>query len=304
MGEVYRANDTNLKRQVAIKVLRASFSEDVDRLARFQREAEVLAALNHQNIANIYGVERAGSTTALVMELVEGSTLAERIARGPLRLHEALAIAKQIAEALESAHERGIVHRDLKPANVKVRDDGTVKVLDFGLAKVIEQQGTLQNQSQSSTIAATIATQTGVILGTPAYMSPEQVRGHEVDARADVWAFGCVLFEMLSGRSAFPSETMADALAGLVEREPEWKHLPSTTPQALRRLLRRCLAKDPRQRLRSIGDASLDLEEAGTGGRPSPEAVASTRRWLAPAIAALAILGRRRVEQWRHDRLE
>ena len=203
MGVVWRATDTNLKRAVAIKVLPEAVAADRDRLARFQREAEVLAALNHPNIAHIHGLEKSGGTTALVMELVEGPTLADRIARAPLPVDEALAIAKQIADALEAAHEQGIIHRDLKPANVKVRDDGTVKVLDFGLAKALEPPGAVSGSvSMSPTITSPATTQAGMILGTAAYMSPEQARGRAVDKRADIWAFGCVLYEMLTGRRA------------------------------------------------------------------------------------------------------
>src|SRR5471032_19971 len=204
MGEVYRATDSNLKRSVAIKVLPASVAGDADRLARFQREAEVLAALNHPNIAAIYGLEKTPDFTALVMELVEGEDLSQRIARGAIPLAEALPIAKQIAEALEAAHEQGIIHRDLKPANIKVREDGTVKVLDFGLAKALEPSGALSaSASMSPTLTTPAMTQMGMILGTAAYMSPEQARGKPVDRRADVWAFGCVLYEMLTGRRAF-----------------------------------------------------------------------------------------------------
>ena len=203
MGEVYRATDTNLKRQVAIKVLPASVAADAERLARFQREAEILAALNHPNIAHIHGLERSDGTVALVMELVEGPTLAERIAEGPIPLDEALPIAKQITEALEAAHEQGIIHRDLKPANIKVRAEGTVKVLDFGLAKAMEPPGSQPDVSQSPTITSPAMTQAGMILGTAAYMSPEQAKGRPVDKRADMWAFGCVFYEMLTGNRPF-----------------------------------------------------------------------------------------------------
>src|SRR5467141_3087104 len=211
MGEVYRATDTNLKRSVAIKVLPASVAGDADRLARFQREAEVLAALNHPNIGAIYGLEKTPEFTALVIELVEGEDLSQRIARGAMPIDEALPIAKQIADALEAAHEQGIIHRDLKPANIKVRSDGTVKVLDFGLAKAMEPAGgSSPSMSMSPTLTTPAVTQAGVILGTAAYMSPEQARGRPVDTRTDIWAFGCVLFEMLTGRSAFAGKTMSD----------------------------------------------------------------------------------------------
>ena len=263
MGEVYRATDTNLKRQVAIKVLPDLVAADAERVARFQREAEVLAALNHPNIAHIHGLERSAGTIALVMELVEGPTLADRIAQGPIPVDEALPIAKQIAEALETAHEQGIIHRDLKPTNIKVRADGTVKVLDFGLAKVMEPTGALLTSvSQSPTITTLAMTQAGVILGTAAYMSPEQARGKVVDKRTDIWAFGCVLYEMLTGRIAFPGETLSDTIVAVLERTPEWSVVPSDTPAVILKLLRRCLEKEARRRLRDIGDARHDLEEA------------------------------------------
>ena len=263
MGEVYRATDTNLKRQVAIKVLPDLVAADAERVARFQREAEVLAALNHPNIAHIHGLERSAGTIALVMELVEGPTLADRIAQGPIPVDVALPIAKQIAEALETAHEQGIIHRDLKPTNIKVRADGTVKVLDFGLAKVMEPTGALlTGVSQSPTITPPAMTQAGVILGTAAYMSPEQARGKVVDKRTDIWAFGCVLYEMLTGRIAFPGETLSDTIVAVVERTPEWSVVPSDTPAVILKLLRRCLEKEARRRLRDIGDARHDLEEA------------------------------------------
>ena len=263
MGEVYRATDTNLKRQVAIKVLPDLVAADAERVARFQREAEVLAALNHPNIAHIHGLERCAGTIALVMELVEGPTLADRIAQGSIRIDVALPIAKQIAEALEAAHEQGIIHRDLKPTNIKVRADGTVKVLDFGLAKVMEPTGALfTSVSQSPTITPPAMTQAGVILGTAAYMSPEQARGKVVDKRTDIWAFGCVLYEMLTGRIAFPGETLSDTIVAVVERTPEWSVVPSDTPAVILKLLRRCLEKEERRRLRDIGDARHDLEEA------------------------------------------
>ena len=264
MGEVYRAADTNLKRQVAIKVLPASVATDADRLARFQREAEVLAALNHPNIAHIFGVEKAGGTFALAMELVEGPTLADRIARGAVPLDEVIPIANQIADALESAHEQGIIHRDLKPANIKLRDDGIVKVLDFGLAKALDQDPRLENAGsrQAVTVTSPAVTAAGIILGTAAYMAPEQAKGRSVDARADIWAFGCVLFEMLAGRAPFAGESVVDILSTVIQRDPDWSALPAHTPAALRRLLRRCLEKDPKRRLAAIADARLDLDEA------------------------------------------
>jgi serine/threonine protein kinase len=264
MGQVYRATDTNLKRAVAIKVLPDSVASDAERLARFQREAEVLASLNHPNIAAIYGLERSGDTTALVMELVEGPTLADRIAQGAIPVDEALPIATQIADALAAAHERGIIHRDLKPANVKVRPDGAVKVLDFGLAKALgpAEAGHYVPQSPGAidrsvrlqpdlTDAATITspammTGVGVILGTAAYMSPEQARGKAVDKRADIWAFGCVLYEMLTSRRAFDGEDVAETLGAIIHKQPAWNLLPAGTPSIVRRLVERCLEKDPK----------------------------------------------------------
>ena len=248
MGQVYRATDTKLKRQVAIKVLPPSLAVDADRLARFQREAEVLASLNHPNIAAIYGLEESGGMTALVMELVEGDDLSQRIARGAMPLDEALPIAKQIAEALEAAHEQGIVHRDLKPANIKVRADGAVKVLDFGLAKAMDPAvASGANAANSPTLTAH-ATALGMIIGTAAYMAPEQAKGKAVDKRADIWAFGLVLYEMLTGRAAFAGDTVTDIIAAVVTREPDWTALPAATPASIRRLLARCLEKDPKRR--------------------------------------------------------
>ena len=298
MGEVYKATDTNLKRAVAIKVLPASVAADAERLARFQREAEVLAALNHPNIAAIYGLERSGATTALVMELVEGPTLADRIAQGAIPLDDALPIAKQIAEALEAAHEQGIIHRDLKPANIKVRSDGTVKVLDFGLAKAMEPAaGSSPSMSMSPTITTPAMTQVGMILGTAAYMAPEQARGKAVDKRADIWAFGCVVFEMLTGTRAFGGEDVTDTIAAVVRAEPAWSALPANTPPAIRRLLRRTLAKDPKERLQAIGDARLELGELISGAaEPAATMAASAsphlplwRRAL-PWVTALVLL--------------
>ena len=260
MGQVYQATDTKLNRQVALKILPEAFATDPDRLARFQREAQVLASLNHPNIGQIHGIEEADDTRALVLELVEGPTLADRIAKGPIPVDEALPIAKQIAEALEAAHEAGVIHRDLKPANIKVREDGTVKVLDFGLAKALDTspQG---DPSQSPTLTAA-ATQMGVIMGTAAYMSPEQARGKAVDKRADIWAFGCVVFEMLTGRKAFPGSDVSETLAAVIKSEPEWTLLPSTFARDLLPVVRRCLEKDARLRLRDIGDVRLALNGA------------------------------------------
>jgi serine/threonine-protein kinase len=263
MGEVYRASDTKLGRDVALKILPELFAADADRLSRFQREAKVLASLNHPNIAQIYGFEDSGATHALVLELVDGPTLADRIAQGPIPLAEALALARQIADALEAAHEQGIVHRDLKPANIKVREDGTVKVLDFGLAKVTSLDMAHPELTQAPTLTA-LGTHAGVILGTAAYMSPEQARGQAVDKRSDVWAFGCVLFEMATGRAPFARETVTDTIGAILEREPDWGGLPGAQSTGLRLLLQRCLAKDPRRRLRDVGDIRLFLDDIGS----------------------------------------
>ena len=262
MGQVFRATDTKLKRQVAIKILPSSLAADHDRLARFQREAEVLASVNHPHIAAIYGLEDADGVKALVMELVEGEDLSQRIARGAIPLDEALPIAKQIADALEAAHEQGIIHRDLKPANIKVREDGTVKVLDFGLAKAMEPAGGSSPGASMSPTLSLHATMAGVILGTAAYMSPEQARGKTVDRRADIWAFGCVLFEMLTGNRAFPGEDVTDTLAAVVRAEPEWSLVPGNVSPTLLVFLRRSLQKDPKQRVGDIRDVRLALEGA------------------------------------------
>jgi Tol biopolymer transport system component len=259
MGDVYRAHDTKLARDVALKVLPERFALDADRLARFRREAKVLAALNHPHIAAIYGLEGSDGEQALVLELVDGPTLAELVARGPMPTAEALNVARQIAEALEAAHEKGIIHRDLKPANVKIAGNGAVKVLDFGLAKVWE--GAPAHLSGSPTLTLTHDRER-VILGTPAYMSPEQARGRVLDKRTDIWSFGCVLLEMLTGRPAFAGETISDTIARVLEHEPDWQALPPSTPDRVRSLLQRCLQKDPSWRLRDIGDARLELDEA------------------------------------------
>jgi len=265
MGEVYRARDAKLNREVAIKVLPEAVAEDAERLARFQREAQVLASLNHPHIAAIYGLEKAGNVEALVLELVEGETLAERIAQGAMPVDEALAIARQIADALEAAHEKGIVHRDLKPANVKVTPEGKVKVLDFGLAKALIGDASSPDQTHSPTLTAA-ATQAGVVLGTAAYMSPEQARGKSVDKRADIWAFGAVLYEMLAGQKAFEGETVSDTLAAVLRADVDWARLPAGTPAAVRGVLRRCLDRDPKHRLRDIGDARIALEDLAASG--------------------------------------
>ena len=292
MGQVFRARDTKLDRNVAIKVLPEAFAHDADRLARFTREAKTLASLNHPHIAGIYGLEESAGITALVMELVEGEDLSQRIARGAIPLDEALPIAKQIADALEAAHEQGIIHRDLKPANIKVRADGTVKVLDFGLAKAMDPVASSSMNAMNSPTLSVHATMQGVILGTAAYMSPEQARGRTVDKRADIWAFGVVVFEMLSGRSLYAGETVTDILAEIVTGEPDWSGLPVATPTVLRSLLARCLEKDPLRRLRDMGEARIGLERGARGpddgrdGSVSPVAE-SRRAWLVALAIAL-----------------
>jgi eukaryotic-like serine/threonine-protein kinase len=304
MGEVYRAHDSKLHRDVALKVLAADLIGEHDRqrhdhLRRFRQEAHALAALNHPNIAAIYGLEEADGVTALVMELVDGSTLADRIMHGAVSVEEALPIARQIAEALEAAHERGIVHRDLKPANIKLRPDGTVKVLDFGLAKAVGPTASVRDVSQHATNTAPAVTATGVIVGTAAYMSPEQAAGKAVDHRADIWAFGCVLFEMLTGRAAFGGDTLTDTLAAVMRAEPEWSRVPVGVTAPLLELLRRCLRKDPRQRLQAIGDARIALEEvlAGQDSGSVPELPASPARrrsertaWIVAGVAMIAAM--------------
>jgi Tol biopolymer transport system component len=293
MGEVYRARDHKLGRDVAIKVLTPAFTADSERVKRFEREARTLASLNHPHIGAIYGLEDANDVPALVLELVEGPTLAERLARGPVPIAEALSIARQIAEALEAAHERGIVHRDLKPPNIKVTSNGNVKVLDFGLAT----EATAAEGGLSQLGTATNATLAGVILGTAAYMSPEQARGQPVDRRTDIWAFGCVLYEMLTGRPAFGGQTVTDILAAIVERQPDWKALPSATSPAIRRLLERCLEKDVKRRLRDVGDARIEIDDA-LGRGASRSASTGTRgfgralRWVAGiAVAGVFVAG-------------
>jgi len=294
MGEVYRATDTRLKRDVAIKVLPTLVAQDAERLARFQREAEVLAQLNHPNIAAIHGLEESDGIKALVMELVEGPTLADRIAQGAIPVDDALPIVKQIAEALEAAHEQGIIHRDLKPANIKIRPDGTVKVLDFGLARAIEPTGVSAssiNASMSPTITTPAMTQAGMILGTAAYMSPEQARGKRVDRRADIWAFGCVLYEMLTGVRAFEGEDVSDTLGNVLKVEPNWNALPDTVPPLVRGVLRACLQKNAKQRLDSAQDARLALDGAFETSSPNTAPpVASPRPSVVFGVAAAGLV--------------
>jgi serine/threonine protein kinase len=287
MGEVYRARDTKLGRDVALKLLPPLFTADADRRARFEREARLLASLNHPHIGAIYGFEDAGNVPALVLELVEGHTLDDRVRRGPLPLAEALAVAQQIADALDAAHSAGIIHRDLKPSNIKITPDGVVKVLDFGLAKALALDGPHSDPSKSTTMTAG-GTNVGVILGTAAYMSPEQARGQPVDKRTDIWAFACVLFEMLTGSSAFARETATDTIAAVLGAEPEWKSLPADTPGSIRRLLTRCLQKDARRRLHDIADARIEIEETiATPAEPAP--VPTPRRWSRLALSALSL---------------
>jgi serine/threonine protein kinase/Tol biopolymer transport system component len=265
MGEVYRARDMKLNRDVAIKVLLPAVANDPDRLARFSREAQVLASLNHPNIAHIHGLEESNGVTALVMELVEGEDLSQRISRGAIPIDEALAIARQIAEALEAAHECGIIHRDLKPANIKLRADGTVKVLDFGLAKAIDPNAASNFSAMNSPTLSVHATQAGIILGTAAYMSPEQARGRSVDKRTDIWAFGCVLFEMLAGARAFSGDDATDTIIAVCSKEPDWSALPASVSPPIRRLLRRCIEKDPKRRLDSAAAVRIDIDDASAG---------------------------------------
>ena len=305
MGEVYSATDTNLGRQVAIKVLPPAVAEDVDRLARFEREARTLASLSHPNIAIVHGLERTGPIVGLVMELVDGPTLADRIVSGGIAVSEAVAIARQMADALEAAHDQGIVHRDLKPANVKLRRDGTVKILDFGLAKVVDgpPQGgryghddrSVRRQpdlTESPTVTTPALTQAGIILGTAAYMSPEQAKGYPVDKRCDIWAFGCVLYEMLTGRRAFGGVTVTETLAAILERDVDWTRLPVATPQNVRTVLRRALEKDPRQRLHDIADARIELDDTRVPTLVSGASARSvTLKWSAALVMTAISVG-------------
>jgi len=295
MGEVYRARDTKLNREVALKVLPEAFATNAERMARFEREAQMLASVNHPNLAAIYGLEESTAVRALVMELVEGPTLADRIAQRPIAIEEALPIAKQIAEALEYAHEKGIIHRDLKPANIKVTSEGAVKILDFGLAKALAPETSGTNLANSPTISMA-ATQAGVILGTAAYMSPEQAKGKTVDRRTDIWAFGCVLYEILTGKHAFEGETTSDILAAVIMKDADWDALPESTPASLRKLLRRCLEKDPKRRLQAIGEARIAIDETLSGAAETTASTAGAVRevslqkptWLVALAGLLA----------------
>ena len=278
MGEVFRARDARLGRDVALKVLPDLFAGDPDRLARFKREAQLLAALNHPNIAAIYGLEDTDGRAALVLELVEGPTLADRIAEGPIPLDEAVRIGRQIGSALEAAHEQGIIHRDLKPANIKVRPDGTVKVLDFGLAKALDPVASAPGQPAAATITSPALTRMGVILGTAAYMSPEQAKGRAADKRSDIWAFGCVLFEMLTGRRPFEGQEISDTLASVLKSDPEWHACRRRLPPSVRALVEGCLRKDPNDRIADISTARFVL------GQPlSPSSSPSVAARTSPA---------------------
>ena len=289
MGEVFLAHDTSLDRNVALKFLPDISSGDPERLARFEREAKLLASLNHPNIATIYGLEQADGKRFLAMELVEGDTLAQRIARGALPVEEALEVCRQIAEGVEAAHEKGIIHRDLKPANVKIAPEGKVKILDFGLAKALQGDSPAADASKSPTLTDQM-TQPGVILGTAAYMSPEQAKGKSADKRADLWAFGCILFECLAGRRAFEGETTTETMANILKAEPDWPALPADTPRRIRILLERCLCKDPRRCLHDAADARIEIEDALDAAELGPvTAPARSRKSLiAPIIFSLA----------------
>jgi eukaryotic-like serine/threonine-protein kinase len=296
MGEVFRAKDEKLGRDVAIKVLPEEFAHNPERVARFQREAKLLASLNHPNIAAIHGLEESGGTNFLVLELVEGETLADQIKRGPAPVEESLKLALQIAEALEAAHEKGVIHRDLKPANIKITPDGKVKVLDFGLAKAFAAEPADSNLSNSPTLS-NAATQQGVILGTAAYMSPEQARGKPVDKRTDIWAFGCVLFEMLAGRAPFSGNDVTDILAAVIRAEPDWNCLPANLHGRLREVIERCLKKDVKDRAHDISDIRLDIQKivADSGGASIQMAAMTEHRTklqrIFPRIASALVLG-------------
>ena len=292
MGEVYRATDTKLNRDVALKILPQQFASDSQRMGRFQREAEVLASLDHPNIGQIFGIEEAGQTKALVLQLIEGPTLAERIVQGPIPVEETLKIALQIAEGLEAAHEKGVIHRDLKPANVKITPEGQVKILDFGLAKAMEVKVPDSSLSQSPTLT-NAATQAGVILGTAAYMSPEQAKGQAVDKRADIWAFGAVPYEMLTGKRAYQGENVSDTLASILKSAPDWEELPLGLPDSLRRVLDRCIQKDTSRRQRDAGDIRLDLQAAlleEAAGPPSELSLSQRIVGWAPSLVAAALI--------------
>jgi serine/threonine-protein kinase len=293
MGEVWRAKDTKLGREVAIKTLPAEFAQDSDRLARFEREAKLLASLNHPNIASIFGFEEDNGTHFLVMELVEGDTLADRVGRGAIPVEESLKLALQIADALKAAHEKGVIHRDLKPANIKVTDDNNIKVLDFGLAKAFAGEEVEQSPSNSPTLSMQ-ATQQGVILGTAAYMSPEQAKGRAVDKRADVWAFGCVLYETLTGRQSFGKSDVTESLSAVISLQPQWDALPANLHPRLRETVERCLEKQVAKRYQDIGDVRVDIEKvladpAGIILQPVADVVPAAPQSKLPWVAAVVL---------------
>ena len=302
MGEVFRATDSRLNRDVALKLLPEHLANDKDRMARFHREAQVLASLSHPNIAGIHGLEESGGRSALVMELVEGEDLADRLSRGPIPLVEALRIAQQMADALEAAHDRGIIHRDLKPANVKVTPDGQVKVLDFGLAKALEGSVTASGMEPGASATLSVAaTRAGIVMGTVAYMSPEQASGSLVDKRSDIWAFGVVLFEMLAGRRLFEGETTSHTMADVLRADIDWTRLPASTPAPIRRLLERCLERDRKRRLQAIGEARIIIEDYLAHASPSgsrsvavpaaqPQASSARLPWIITAVTLVALL--------------
>ena len=296
MGEVYRAKDTQLGRDVALKVLPSAFAKDADRVARFKREARLLATLNHTNIAAIHGLEASNGVDFLVLELVPGQTLAEILKAGPIPFEEAIKIALQIAEALDAAHEKGVVHRDLKPPNIKITPDDEVKVLDFGLAKAIAPEPSSGESFSDSPTLSAAATRAGIIMGTAPYMSPEQVRGKPVDKRSDIFSFGVVLYEMLTGRWAFPGNDISEILAAVMRDEPDWSALPASTPAGMRKLLRGCLQKDRKERRRDIGDVRTDLRELLSGESVDEVLVKPAARWhrvmpwvVAGLMAAVAL---------------
>src|SRR5215471_3189507 len=296
MGEVYRAKDTKLGRDVALKILPASFTSDPERVARFRREAQVLASLNHPHIGQIYGLEEVDGTQFLVLELVDGESLDKRIARGPIQVDEALGIARQIAEALEAAHEKGIIHRDLKPANIAMTTDGNVKVLDFGLAKAVEStSGTVDAMNSPTITSPAMMTGVGVILGTAAYMSPEQAKGGVADKRSDIWAFGCVVYETLTGRRAFEGDDVSDTLATVLKTEPDWTRVPRTVPRYVRLLVRQCLERNRTARISDMAVARFVLTSGAALEDPSAAAgmpAASTRVWrMMPWAAAVFVTG-------------
>jgi len=289
MGEVYVADDLSLDRKVALKFLPDAFTGDPERMARFEREAKVLASLNHPNIAAIYGLEQAEAKRFIVMELVEGETLAQRLSKGPLPLDEALGICRQIAEGLEAAHEKGVIHRDLKPANVMITEGDKVKILDFGLAKALSDETRSVDSSHSPTLTEAM-TQPGVILGTAAYMSPEQAKGKAVDKRADIWAFGCILYECLAGKRAFEGETVTETLAAILRGEPDWNPLPAATTPNIRFILQRCLERDLSRRFHDAADVRIEMDEARSIGKPEMPLKRPLLAWFAIEITSMKLI--------------